>query len=212
MCDVPEPLNGWGAWGSVYAMTALRVQLAWGVAVSWCWRPVLVVRFPCHWGSLVFHISPNLRPYNQSAMVRSKSSKRPARKRAPKPKPGATCAQDESRFFQLPQEVRDHIYALVFTTWYGRMSNAYLSLGQNRGDKHERDRRNKNALALLRTCRRVNEEVGDSWMRYGEFVFKDPRVMLDVLTEMPPEKLALLREMRVYSMPVNLSRDGGHAA
>ncbi|OIW30147.1 hypothetical protein CONLIGDRAFT_632240 [Coniochaeta ligniaria NRRL 30616] len=148
-------------------------------------------------------------------MVRKEKKKRRTQKRAKKPIPSRfvpveTCAQENSQLFQLPQEIRDHIYSLVFNTWYGHKGNLYVSLGENRGPKDVRDWRNKDALALLRTCRRVKEEVGDSWMKHAQlFVFTEPGKMLDALAGMSPDQLSVIREIRVSSRPIMLS-EGRH--
>ncbi|KAI1328185.1 hypothetical protein F5Y16DRAFT_398593 [Xylariaceae sp. FL0255] len=71
-------------------------------------------------------------------------------------------SQTNSQLFQLPQELRDEIYAYLFfdtrftsgvrmlkdpdTTYYVQMTCA------------------KNSLSLLRTCRPANLEIGDSWI------------------------------------------------
>lgn len=117
--------------------------------------------------------------------------------------------QSRSPFFQLPQEVRDRIYSLVFYAWYGREGSPALYLGESPRSRPVPNLRYRHALALLRTCRRARDEVGDKWMKYGFFIFRDPVAMLDILTQIGPDTLSLIRDMRVVSNAIVLSDNAG---
>jgi hypothetical protein len=100
--------------------------------------------------------------------------------------------QSQSLLFQLPQEIRDHIYYQLFVS-------TRFSFG-----RHERGgavpgftvKPAPNGLALLRACRRAQLEIGDSWLRHVLFCFEDPKSMLDKLSPLPTRTLSMLRRMR----------------
>jgi hypothetical protein len=50
-------------------------------------------------------------------------------------------------------------------------------------------------LALLRTCRRVNEEIGDWWITQVCFIFHRLDLMLDLLDALPIAKWSLMRHV-----------------
>lgn len=54
-----------------------------------------------------------------------------------------------------------------------------------------------NSLTFLRVCRRVNGEIGDSWMDQVLFSFRDTKLMLEKLGTLRPSTLAKLRHMRI---------------
>lgn len=99
--------------------------------------------------------------------------------------------QDSSPFFQkLPPELRLEVYSHLF-------SNTRLSFGERKTDGAGlRLRPASNSLSLLRVCRRVSDEVGDSWLGQVLFSFEDPETMLDKLADLGPQTLAKLRHMR----------------
>lgn len=103
--------------------------------------------------------------------------------------------QASSLFFQkLPTEMRLNVYSHLFFS-------TRLSLGRRQvhfRDKlsHVRIRTAPNSLSLLRVCRRVSYEIGDSWLGQVLFSFEDPETMLDKLADLKPRTLGRLRHMR----------------
>lgn len=115
-------------------------------------------------------------------------------------------SQDSSLFFRkLPPEIRLEIYSQVFystrlsfdgglttpvafsdTSMPWRVTYAYFDL-----------RPAPNSLALLRVCRKVNGEIGDSWIDQVLFSFGDTKMMLEKLGALQPSTLAKLRHMRI---------------
>lgn len=115
-------------------------------------------------------------------------------------------SQDPSLFFRkLPPEIRSEIYSQVFystrlsfdgrlttpvpprdTSMPWRVTYAYFDL-----------RPAPNSLALLRVCRKVSGEIGDSWIGQVLFSFGDTKMMLEKLGALQPSTLAKLRHMRI---------------
>lgn len=101
--------------------------------------------------------------------------------------------QDGSLLFRrLPQEMRDHIWTLLF-----RSTRFSFGKGPFQLFGHIKLKPAPNGLALLRTCRRAQLEIGDSWLRHVLFCFADVEAMLDKLTALPVDTLAKIRHMRV---------------
>ncbi|KAJ7364590.1 hypothetical protein DFH08DRAFT_950162 [Mycena albidolilacea] len=97
---------------------------------------------------------------------------------------------------QLPPEVRVGIYShLFFSTRVTWAKNIVSS---------RRIAPAPNALALLRTCRRVHVEIGTTWLHQVLFNFGGPRAMLDKLTIIPNATRALIRHARVFGDPVKI--------
>lgn len=67
-----------------------------------------------------------------------------------------------------------------------------------------------NDLALLRSCRLVKEEIGDSWIHQLLWVFQTTAVMLDILNNCPLELLSQLRHMHVFGDTVEICADYQH--
>ena len=61
------------------------------------------------------------------------------------------------------------------------------------------------ALALLRTCRLINQEIGLRWTKWAVFNFESPEALLDTLTRSPTAFVAALRHVRVSGEPIMLS-------
>ncbi|WAO97089.1 Hypothetical protein NCS54_01479500 [Fusarium falciforme] len=113
----------------------------------------------------------------------------------------AADPQDKSRLFQhLPQELRDKICSHVFFS----TGLAYSRRAVDRVDRI-RIKPAQNALAMLQTCRRAKEEIGDTWIGQVFFSFEDPKTMLDILTALPPGTLSKMRHLRVLGDPLRLS-------
>jgi hypothetical protein len=90
--------------------------------------------------------------------------------------------QVHSNIMHLPQEVRDEIYANLFCYTHFTYANAIE-------DQREERRFNSSAcetgLALLRTCRRVRDEIGVSWLHQALFTFLVPYTLLVKLADIP---------------------------
>jgi hypothetical protein len=106
----------------------------------------------------------------------------------------AAYQQMQCGMMRLSQELRDKIYADVFC------STAF------RGDRymdpdHVIDHRlpvsSITSLALLRTCRRVRDEIGNTWIRQSCFSFKDPESLLDRLAGIPIAVRCQIRHLRL---------------
>ncbi|KAH6845575.1 hypothetical protein B0I37DRAFT_380586 [Chaetomium sp. MPI-CAGE-AT-0009] len=95
-------------------------------------------------------------------------------------------------FQRVPQEIRNHVYAQLFSSTrftFGARWTSCLSRGFVKPAPH--------GLALLRTCWRARLEIGDSWLRHVLFSFEDPYTMLDKLSTLPIETLSKIRHLRV---------------
>ncbi|KAL1848358.1 hypothetical protein Daus18300_013640 [Diaporthe australafricana] len=112
----------------------------------------------------------------------------------------AAYQQGSSSFFQkLPPEIRLEVYSQLFCS-------TRLSFGRPlRLSRHKRSRilirparirPAPNSLSLLRVCRRVNDEIEDSWLGQVLFSFEDPETMLEKLTALKAQTLGKLRHMR----------------
>jgi hypothetical protein len=106
----------------------------------------------------------------------------------------AAYQQMQCGMMRLSQELRDKIYADVFC------STAF------RGDRymdpdHVIDHRlpvsSITSLALLRTCRRVRDEIGNTWIRQSCFSFKDPESLLGRLAGIPIAVRCQIRHLRL---------------
>ncbi|KAM0692947.1 hypothetical protein Q7P36_007504 [Cladosporium allicinum] len=84
--------------------------------------------------------------------------------------------QLQSKIMHLPQEVRDEIYANVFYSTHFTYAHE--------GHPIESSAR-ETGLALLRTCRRVRDEIGVSWLHQVLFNFLDPFTLLNKLADLP---------------------------
>ncbi|KAF7334588.1 hypothetical protein MVEN_02288700 [Mycena venus] len=105
-----------------------------------------------------------------------------------------------SRFMQLPPELRGEIYSHLFLS-------TRLMWGERAFGRTARQsiRSVSNALTLLRTCRRVNGEIGTTWLQQVLFSFESPEAMLDKLANIPTATRALIRHARVSGDPLMLS-------
>jgi hypothetical protein len=110
--------------------------------------------------------------------------------------------QTQSKLMQLPQEIRDEIYATVFrSTRFAFGKRAY-----SRDMGHRiRSANCGTALAILRTCRRVRDEVGVSWLNQVLFQCEDPTSLLRNLTRLPAALLGQIRHVRVLGDVITLT-------
>jgi hypothetical protein len=60
------------------------------------------------------------------------------------------------------------------------------------------------ALALLRTCRLVRDDIGNSWIRQLRFHFADPESLLDKLAGIPIAVRGQIRHVRIADEPLIL--------
>lgn len=120
------------------------------------------------------------------------------------PTRGTALEQDSSPLFnKTPGEIRDMIYDQVFA--YTRLSYGEKRI---RVSDSVKVKPAPHALALLRTCRRVKEEIGDRWLRQVLLSFADPYAMLDKLTALPDRLLSQVRHVRVRGESIVLSWPG----
>lgn len=92
--------------------------------------------------------------------------------------------------FRLPQELRLKIYAHLF-------SSKRLQWSVKRTEQATRPKsRPLQTLAFVRTCRRIRDEIGDSWIGQIHLTFKTPQAMLDVLTELPVSTLSKIKHVQ----------------
>lgn len=115
--------------------------------------------------------------------------------------------QDSSLFFQkLPTELRLEIYSHLFcSTRLSFGKRPTLATGKLR---NIRLRPAPNSLSVLRASRRVNDEIGDSWLGQVLFSFEDPETMLDKLADLDRQTLGKLRHLR-YSCEHSLELTTG---
>ncbi|KAL2276570.1 hypothetical protein FJTKL_00745 [Diaporthe vaccinii] len=107
-------------------------------------------------------------------------------------------SQESSLFFQkLPPEIRLDIYDHPFGSTRLSFGKRPARIAGKMGNVHLRPA--PNSLSLLRVCRRVTDEIGDSWLGQVLFSFEDPKTMLDKLADLDPQALAKLRHMRYLS-------------
>ncbi|KAK7427584.1 hypothetical protein QQZ08_005859 [Neonectria magnoliae] len=131
-----------------------------------------------------------------------KKTKPPALTRQQRSGPG-TEPQEASPLFRIPRELREQIYSELF-------SSTRLSHGEKAAGRIGCIRvvPAANSLALLRTCRRVRDEIGDSWLGRVLFNFEHPEALLDKLTALPHETIQRIRQVRVRGDTIMLSYPG----
>lgn len=111
-------------------------------------------------------------------------------------------AQHQSLLFRLPLELRYQIYEFIFrscTTSHRRTFADGIRGAPVRPEPHN--------LALLRTCRRISHEIGDTWISQVCFAFEESRTMLDTLTTIPKPTLARISYLSVTGFLLMLSFD-----
>ncbi|KAI9043614.1 uncharacterized protein KD926_003384 [Aspergillus affinis] len=105
-----------------------------------------------------------------------------------------------SRLLRLPAEVRLQIYGHLFTS-------TRLAHGQRMTSRinSKRMKPAPNSLAILRSCRLISREIGDSWLGQVMFAFEEVRDLLDKLSSVPRTVVEKIRRVRVGSHPLMLS-------
>ncbi|KKP03787.1 hypothetical protein THAR02_04117 [Trichoderma harzianum] len=107
-------------------------------------------------------------------------------------KVGPANPQTQSLLMQLPRELRNYIYASLFS------STRFTS-----GERHDVDSvifrfiPAPHGLALLLSCRRAYIEIGKSWVSQVLFCFESGRGMVDKLGDIPLETRSMIRHIRV---------------
>jgi len=124
----------------------------------------------------------------------------------------AMNTQSSSVFFhRLPQEIRDSIYAHLFSSTkftFGYRANGHSELPDGTGLVHYATvKPEPNGLALLRACRRAKLEIGDSWLTRVQFWFTDAKAMLDRLSVPGPDTVSKIRSLTVYGKPFILTSE-----
>ncbi|KAI1326515.1 hypothetical protein F5Y16DRAFT_421820 [Xylariaceae sp. FL0255] len=104
-----------------------------------------------------------------------------------------------SPLWKIPQELRDMVYAHLFL-------DTRLSFGTIKKTRIEITPA-KNSLAFLRTCRRANSEVGDTWLSQVLFNFEGAVTMMDKLAALPSSKMSKIRHIRLRGDMVTLYGD-----
>ncbi|USW55627.1 hypothetical protein Slin15195_G089460 [Septoria linicola] len=108
---------------------------------------------------------------------------------------GAPRQQENCRFLQkLPQELRDEVYDLVFSSTRFCFGERTVSrIGTRRVVSANRGR----SLSLLRTCHQIHDEVGQKWLHQALFIFENPEALLDKLTPLSVSTLSQIKHMRI---------------
>ncbi|KAM5350639.1 hypothetical protein ACJ41O_007144 [Fusarium nematophilum] len=142
------------------------------------------------------------KPVSSTPLPPSEPDHQPAASGSSEPKPEANAQKDSPLLSVLP-EVRHRIYVRVFSSTrftHGRRATEEFYMGIS----YTHVSPAPNGLALLRTCRRLRYDIGDSWLGHVLFNFEDPCVMLDKLTPLSRESLGKIRHLRVRGESLNL--------
>ena len=91
----------------------------------------------------------------------------------------------------LPRELRDEIYVQLFSSTRLTFGDKFVTLG-----RRVRMKPAPQTLAILLTCRQINQEAGALWLRHVLFNFEDPLAMLDKLLELPSTTRSKIRHVR----------------
>ena len=100
---------------------------------------------------------------------------------------------------QLPRELRDQIYTCLFASTRFTFGKRPKSLITGKMMKPA-----PNGLAILRTCRQINQEAGDLWLRHVLFSFESSEYLLDKLSTLPSTTLSQIRHVRTGGRPLML--------
>lgn len=105
--------------------------------------------------------------------------------------------QDTSPLLQLPRELRDEIFDILFKSTRVSFGIRYTS-----GHGERLVTPTPHSLAILRTCRQIHAETRDIWMKLILFNYEDPQTMLNKLSELPDSTIAKIRHMRLTGFPM----------
>lgn len=103
---------------------------------------------------------------------------------------------------QLPQEVRDQIYESLFSS--NRFAFGERAIERIKSQRIVSAHRRK-ALSILRSCRRINHEIGKEWLHQVSFHFEDPEYMLQKLGNISDTLRGEVRRVRVSGHTLMLS-------
>jgi hypothetical protein len=106
-------------------------------------------------------------------------------------------------FLQIPRELRDKIYSCLFASTRITFGKRYTSWIITKTMKPA-----PNALAILRTCRQINQEAGPLWLGHVLFNFENPEDLLDKLSTLPSITLSQIRHVRTSGRPLMLQPIG----
>ncbi|KAB8302063.1 hypothetical protein EYC80_005514 [Monilinia laxa] len=97
---------------------------------------------------------------------------------------------NHSRFLKMPAELRLMFYKHLF-------DGTRVTFGYRRvGDEYRKVLPSRNALAILRVCRRTQKEADDLWISRILFSFEDNMTLLDKLSLLPIETLGQIKHLR----------------
>ncbi|KAF7878804.1 hypothetical protein EAF04_000007 [Stromatinia cepivora] len=95
---------------------------------------------------------------------------------------------------KLPRELRDMVYGHLF-------DSTRLTFGHRQINfQYRKILPSRNALAILRVCRQLNEEAGEIWLRRVLFDFEDTMTLLDKFSQLPIANLKQIRHIRIRMM------------
>jgi len=104
---------------------------------------------------------------------------------------------DASRLLQLPRELRDEIWELVFNSTRLTFGLRYTP---RYGERYLKPA--PHSLALLRVCRQTYIETRDMWLQRVLLNFEDPQTMLNKLSDMPESTVSRIRHLRLIGSPM----------
>ncbi|EXU99012.1 hypothetical protein X797_008010 [Metarhizium robertsii] len=113
----------------------------------------------------------------------------------------ATNSREFRYLFKLPPELRLSIYR-----------HHFLSTRLSYGLSIDLDAKTipaRHSLALLRTCRRVRTEIGDTWLGHVLFNFADVDYMMVILKALPMATLSKIRHVRILGTELCFFTDLG---
>lgn len=111
--------------------------------------------------------------------------------------------QRSSRLLQLPGELRNMIYDLVFGSIrliYGKRPINRYSQVRMKSPPH--------SLALLHTCQQTYQELRFYWMKHVLFIFEDPETLVNKLSPLPAPITSQIRHLRISGNPLYISAFG----
>ncbi|KAF1934796.1 hypothetical protein EJ02DRAFT_362907 [Clathrospora elynae] len=108
-----------------------------------------------------------------------------------------TGIKETSPLLQLPRELRDEIWELVF-------NSIRLTFGLRSTTSHVEKylKPAPHSLALLRVCRQIHHETRDIWIQRVLFNFEEPQTMLNRLSELPDSTVSKIRHLRLTGSPM----------
>ncbi|KAF2640944.1 hypothetical protein P280DRAFT_549718 [Massarina eburnea CBS 473.64] len=97
---------------------------------------------------------------------------------------------------RLPRELRDEIYSSLFNSThlsYRRRDTSKAAIKASVYITHT-----TNTLALLRTCRQINAETRDTWIKRVTFVFDDQHAAIQKLASLPTTTVSQIRKVLMF--------------